>query len=128
MSCGAFPPIPCVKLICLLHSFLYRLLRVAPELDKEIRLVFIERCRERVGKPGDALALAMRVLFCTEYGIDATTDAVKLRDMQEADGGWKDGWIYKYPSQGLSVANRGLTTAFAINALKVAFGERINSK
>ena len=101
---------------------------MAPEVDKEIRLVFIERSRERVGKPGDALALAMRVLFCTEYGIDATTDAIKLRDMQEADGGWKDGWIYKYPSQGLSVANRGLTTAFAVNALKAAFSGRIKPK
>lgn len=38
--------------------------------------------------------------------------------MQDVDGGWKDGWFYRYPTTGMLVGNRGCTTALAINAIK----------
>ena len=69
--------------------------------------------------PGDALALAMRIVCCAEYDVDVSRDVQKLRELQEVDGGWSDGWLYKLPGTGLSFANRGLTTALAVKALKV---------
>ena len=70
--------------------------------------------------PGDALALAMRIICGAEYNVDVERDARRLQELQEVDGGWQDGWLYKMPSAGLSFANRGLTTALAVKALKVA--------
>ncbi|KAJ3554784.1 hypothetical protein NM688_g2929 [Phlebia brevispora] len=102
--------------------FLSRLLRASSAVRERIGQLYEERCRERVGLPGDALALAMRVICCAEQGIDATVDAQRLREMQEPDGGWKDGWFYRYPIVGLIAANRGLTTALAMKALKLAYG------
>ncbi|KAK1236596.1 hypothetical protein PQX77_000148 [Marasmius sp. AFHP31] len=60
----------------------------------------------------------MRVICCAEEGIDASVDVVALREMQSVDGGWPDGWFYKYGSNGVLIANRGFTTALAINAIK----------
>ena len=105
----------------LLCSFLARLLRVSPEVRGRLGTSFQQCCQERVGQPGDALALAMRIICCLEYGVDVGRDALTLREMQAVDGGWNDGWLYKYPSAGLSFANRGLTTALAVKALKVHF-------
>ncbi|KAJ3554785.1 hypothetical protein NM688_g2928 [Phlebia brevispora] len=102
--------------------FLSRLLHISPEVRERIGRLYKDRCQERVGLPGDALALAMRVICCREQAIDATVDAQKLHDMQEPDGGWKDGWFYKYRVDGLVAANRGFTTALAIKALKLAYG------
>lgn len=74
--------------------------------------------------PGDALSLAMRAICCMEWGVDASKDVETLRMMQDIDGGWQDGWFYKYPSMGLQFANRGLTTALAVNALRVCASMR----
>ncbi|KAE9405549.1 HAD-like protein [Gymnopus androsaceus JB14] len=100
--------------------FLTRLFVVAPDVHKRLGPVFADCCRERIGMQGDALALAMRVVCCNFAGIDASGDLVTLRGMQEIDGGWPDGWFYKYGSNGVRIANRGLTTAIAINAIRGA--------
>ncbi|KAJ3768109.1 HAD-like domain-containing protein [Lentinula raphanica] len=105
--------------------FLSRLFLVAPDVYKRLGPLFIECCRERLGMKGDALALAMRVLCCNFVGIDATGDLMTLRSMQDIDGGWPDGWFYKYGSNGVLIANRGFTTALAINAIK---GTRLRMK
>jgi hypothetical protein len=42
--------------------------------------------------------------------------------MQEIDGGWEIGWIYKYGSSGARIGSRGLSTAFAIAALRASKG------
>ncbi|KAJ3800992.1 HAD-like domain-containing protein [Lentinula aff. detonsa] len=98
--------------------FLSRLFLVAPDVHKRLGPIFAECCRERLGMKGDALALAMRVLCCNFAGIDASGDLMMLRSMQDIDGGWPDGWFYKYGSNGVLIANRGFTTALAINAIK----------
>ena len=75
------------------------------------------RVRERIGTEGDALALAMRVLACDYVGIRNDVDLRKLLSLQCIDGGWEIGWVYHYGS-GISVGNRGLTTALAIKAIE----------
>ena len=95
-----------------------RLLCVAPEVKERIGSVYKERCRERIGMQGDALALAMRVAYCATEGLDASVDAQKLKEMQDVDGGWKGGWFFRYPNKGFLVANDGFTTAVAVDALK----------
>ncbi|KAJ3553105.1 hypothetical protein NM688_g3794 [Phlebia brevispora] len=102
--------------------FLSRLVCGSSEVRERIGALYKERCRERIGIPGDALAFAMRVICCAEQGLDATVDAEKLQEMQEPDGSWSDGWFYHYPIVGLTVANRGLTTALAMKALKLVRG------
>ncbi|KAF9063013.1 Haloacid dehalogenase-like hydrolase-domain-containing protein [Rhodocollybia butyracea] len=98
--------------------FLTRLFQVAPDVHKRLAPVFADCCRERLGIKGDALALAMRVVCCNFAGINASGDLLTLQSMQEIDGGWPDGWFYKYGLNGIRIANRGFTTAIAINAIK----------
>ena len=59
--------------------------------------------------PGDALALAMRIISCRTAGVDASADLQRLLEMQQVDGGWDCGWFYKYGSNGVLIANRGGT-------------------
>ncbi|KAH7926721.1 HAD-like protein [Leucogyrophana mollusca] len=89
-----------------LHAFLKPLLR--------------ERTIERIGAEGDSLALAMRILLCVNLGIKNEVDVRTLLPLQCEDGGWEIGWIYKYGSSGISIGNRGLTTALAVNAIQAA--------
>ncbi|PFH47749.1 hypothetical protein AMATHDRAFT_151387 [Amanita thiersii Skay4041] len=104
---------------CFLY-FLSRLLllKTLPR-DKRhaLKPLLKERVRERIGAPGDALALAMRILVCASVGITDATDRRALLEMQCNDGGWEMGWIYKYGSKEIKLGNRGLTTALALNAL-----------
>jgi hypothetical protein len=76
-----------------------------------------ERVQERIGAPGDALALAMRILTCASVGVRNAMDARALLPLQCEDGGWEIGWVYKYGSSRVKIGNRGLTTALAISAL-----------
>ncbi|TFY65539.1 hypothetical protein EVG20_g5550 [Dentipellis fragilis] len=102
------------------EAFLYfmsRLLAVSPSARARLGPLFVARCRERYGAPGDALALAMRIICFNQEGIDPAVDLERLYALQEADGGWSDGWFYKYGSNGVLIANRGFTTALAINAI-----------
>ncbi|KAJ7140493.1 Haloacid dehalogenase-like hydrolase-domain-containing protein [Mycena crocata] len=109
---------------CFLY-FLMRLLQEAKdaELDAMFKLLLKERVEENIGQPGDALALAMRVLVCNFVGIKSEIDFNTLLSLQCQDGGWEVGWIYRYGSSGTKIGNRGLATALAINAVDV---ERAN--
>ncbi len=101
--------------------FLSRLLEVSPSIYEHIAPLFSERVLERVGKVGDALALAMRIIAaCTVHVEDAlVSDIEQLKGMQEVDGGWPTGWIYKYGSKDILIGNRGLTTVLAMKALEL---------
>ena len=59
----------------------------------------------------------MRILACTALDLDCSIDRSALLDLQCEDGGWEAGDLYRYGSTGLSIGNRGVTTAFAIKAL-----------
>lgn len=76
-----------------------------------------ERVQERVGEPGDALALAMRILTCHFVDVQDSVDLRHLIRLQCEDGGWEPGSVYHYAS-GVKIQNRGLTTALAIQAIK----------
>jgi len=88
------------------------------EADHSLRPIFRQRVQERIGSEGDALALAMRVIACASVGIRDEMDLRTLLSLQQEDGGWESGWMYKYGSSGINIGNRGLTTAFAINAIE----------
>lgn len=101
--------------------FLSRLLKSTVDAALHARLddLFAARVTERIGAPGDALSIAMRIIACAQAGIPDEVDLRTLRMMQEEDGGWPSGWFYKYGSSGVRIGNRGLTTALAINALRL---------
>jgi len=100
--------------------FSARLLRSTPDAPLHARLAPLLRARilERAGCPGDALALAMRVLAGAAVGLRMERDLAALLPLQCEDGGWELGWVYKqlHASRG-KMGNRGLTTALALNAI-----------
>jgi hypothetical protein len=102
-----------------------RLLTASPSVRRQFGALFKERVAERIGTTGDALALAMRVHCCNEAGLDAAVDVERLLALQQVDGGWNDGWFYKYGSADIKIANRGLTTAIAIEALQRSAGKPV---
>ena len=104
--------------------FAARLLRTARDdtaLQTRLAPLLRERVRERAGCPGDSLALAMRVLAGAAVGLRMERDLAALLPLQQEDGGWEPSWVYKYGSSGLKLGNRGLTTAFALNAIAALY-------
>lgn len=105
------------------ECFLFFMARLLEQIkgtkaDLSLRPIFRQRVQEKIGSEGDALALAMRVLACASVGIRDEMDLRTLLALQQEDGGWEAGWMYKYGSSGINIGNRGLTTALAINAIE----------
>ncbi|KAF8265532.1 hypothetical protein EI94DRAFT_317696 [Lactarius quietus] len=103
---------------CFLY-FAAQLLRCTSDPMLHARLTPLLRARilERAGATGDALALAMRVLAGAAVDLRLDHDLAQLLPLQCEDGGWGQGWMYKYGSSGIKIGNRGLTTALALNAI-----------
>ncbi|KAH7931185.1 HAD-like protein, partial [Leucogyrophana mollusca] len=101
--------------------FLARLLERAqdPELDALLKPLLRKRIQEQIGKNGDSVALAMRVLACVAMGLqeEVEVDMRSLLGMQCEDGGWEAGWVYRQGSTGIKIGNRGLATALAVKAV-----------
>ncbi|OOO05326.1 HAD-superfamily hydrolase subfamily IA variant 3 [Aspergillus oryzae] len=100
--------------------YLTRLLRVSsdPTLKERIESPLRARVAERVGAAGDAYCLGMRILACNYLGIDNHLDRRILAEMQQEDGGWEASCMYLFPGAKRETGNRGVTTAFAVRALK----------
>ena len=76
-----------------------------------------EGLKERVGKDGSVLDLAMRITACDRMGIECEQDRRALAESQRPDGGWDLGWMYRYGSTGIRIGNRGVSTALAMRAI-----------
>lgn len=105
------------------EAFLYFLTRLLHTTSEEevhhlIRPLLQERLQERVGAPGDALALAMRVVACARVDICNAVDLRNLLTMQLEDGSWGPGAMYRYGSADISLGNFGLATALTIQAIQ----------
>jgi hypothetical protein len=100
--------------------FFHRVLLRSAALRQELGHVLLQHALDRVGEPGDSVARAIRVIIVTHYGEPALAqrDLAALRDLQECDGGWDLSWVYMYGQSGLRMGNRGLSTAFALAALR----------
>jgi hypothetical protein len=107
--------------------FLSRLISVSPAVRERFGPLFAARITKLFGSPGDALALAMRISAAGVVGLCDTSDHERLLCMQEVDGSWPIGWIYKYGGADISIGNQGLTTALAINALREVEALRLAS-
>lgn len=107
---------------CFLY-FLSRLLEKANDatLNDRIRPLLYDCVSERNGTSGDALSLSMRILTSVSLGICNEIDIQSLLSMQEEDGSWDAGWMYKYGSSGVKIGNRGLTTALAFKAIQASW-------
>jgi len=101
---------------CFLY-FLSRLIISVPEVSKSLRSAFRYAIRERFGAPGDALALAMRIIAAANVGLSDDVDLPTLLSLQEIDGRFT-GYFYRYGASGLLVGNDGVTTALAQQAIK----------
>ncbi|CAG8071441.1 unnamed protein product [Penicillium olsonii] len=100
--------------------YMVRLLREStdPTLEGRIKDLLRKRVTERIGAPGDAFPLGMRLLACKYLGIENYPDSQKLADMQQEDGGWEASCLYYFPGKKREVGNRGASTAFALKALE----------
>ena len=104
---------------CVLY-FVGRLLEASNDAHLHALLedLLRERVEELIGAPGDAIALAFRVVTCASLGVRNEVDMRNLLPLQEEDGGWEIGWIYKYGISGMRIGSRGYTTAMAIKAIE----------
>ncbi|OBZ67213.1 hypothetical protein A0H81_12852 [Grifola frondosa] len=105
------------------ECFLYftgRLLAASDDayLHEQLEDLLRERLTELMGAPGDAIALAMRIVTCASLGISDDLDMRNLLPLQCEDGGWEIGWIYRYGISGMKVGSRGFTTTMAIKAIE----------
>lgn len=62
----------------------------------------------------------MRIYAAASVGLVDGADLERLMSTQEKDGSWMDSWYYKFPSVGQMAGNVGVTTAVAVEALKLA--------
>ena len=104
-----------------LFYFITRILSSSddPHLQQTLRPLLKDRVQERIGTEGDSITLAMRLLVCHFVGLKNEVDMRRLLPMQCKDGSWEIGWLYHYGRSGISVGNRGLTTALAIRAIEL---------
>ncbi|KAI0711642.1 HAD-like protein [Earliella scabrosa] len=98
--------------------FLSRLLRTSSTVRNRFKSLFADRVSERLGLPGDPLALAMRIVTAASIGVAYLQDYKHLVASQEEDGSWQVGWFYRYGSTGVLMGNTGLTTAMAASAIR----------
>ncbi|KAI0883876.1 HAD-like domain-containing protein [Annulohypoxylon maeteangense] len=113
--------------------FLYLVTRLYVECNQEALrkdLGYIkEALLERINLPTNALALALRISACQSIGIDKLcykNDLQILKSLQEEDGGWPAGHIYRFGKIGACIGNRGLTTALAVKIIR--YENELNSK
>lgn len=99
--------------------FLSRLFHFLPAATRTSVLPLLQRrISERLGAPGDALALGMRIVASARVGLLASADLGRLKGLQEADGSWPVGWMYNYGGSGIKFGNKRLTTAVALQAIR----------
>ncbi|KAF2847659.1 HAD-like protein [Plenodomus tracheiphilus IPT5] len=89
-----------------------------------LRRPLVAALRERVGRREDSFATAARVLACQTVGVWAASDVAYLKELQNVDGGWEVGWVCRYGRSKKRIGNRGVVTAFAIQALEQASRRR----
>jgi hypothetical protein len=95
--------------------------RDSEEDHLKITRLLIDRVLERVGTPaGGAVQLALRILTCAHWAIPSGNDVATLKSMQQDDGGWQGGWMYRYGSTGMRLGNRAVATALACKAIDAA--------
>ncbi|KAF5348293.1 hypothetical protein D9756_010514 [Leucocoprinus leucothites] len=114
---------------CSPDYFLYALNRLitytrqaGKPIPSDLFPLFQERCKERIGAPGDALAIAVRLIACHCAGIpvsEVRRDLCTLKTLQCQDGGWPFCGMYRIPSAKTVMGNRGVSTAVAVKAIKL---------
>ena len=60
----------------------------------------------------------MRIHAATVVDVCDSRDYERLGKMQNVDGSWPMGWIYKYGARDILIGNQGLTTALAMSAIR----------
>ncbi|KAJ5412965.1 HAD-superfamily hydrolase subfamily IAvariant 3 [Penicillium sp. CMV-2018d] len=68
----------------------------SPSLMESIGPLLKERVQERIGIPGDSIALAMRLIVCNSMGVYNYQDFEALNELQMDDGGWAAGYLYSF--------------------------------
>lgn len=92
----------------------------AAQLYTRLAPLLRTRILNKFGAHGDALCIAMRIYAAASVGLVDSVDLERLMSTQEKDGSWMDSWYYKFPSVGQMAGNVGVTTAVAVEALKLA--------
>lgn len=102
-------------------AFLYftaRLAAASSTAEDRLGPLLRNRVVERFGAQADSVSLAMRVATAARLGFLDSVDYQILLSLQEADGSWPVGWVYRFATTGIEIGNKRLTTAIAIQALR----------
>lgn len=104
--------------------FLSRLLTISISARSRLAHLFSERVQEalQASAVADPVALAMRMLAAGSIGTRDARGYEQLLRMQEEDGSWPTGFIYRYGKSGIQIGNKGLTTAMAVSAIRTFRG------
>ncbi|KAJ5462376.1 hypothetical protein N7530_010581 [Penicillium desertorum] len=107
--------------------FVSRLLLKAPALRRRFGTLLYDCVLERKAAAVDSLSLAARLIAAARCGIRDDDAVSELIIRQEYDGSWPAGAIYKSPQSGDLCYHQGVTTAWAIQAIKEQ-GEMAHNK
>ncbi|KAJ6471487.1 HAD-like protein [Mycena sanguinolenta] len=127
-TCPRIDPVVCINVLTFFHMD-GRWEELSATFDwvyDRFGPLFASRVSKLFGSTGDALALSMRVLAAAVVGLCDIADHDRLLAMQELDGSWPMGWVYKYGAVDILIGSKGLTTALAVNALKEVDGVRVD--
>lgn len=102
----------------LILFFVSRLLEKAPRLRAKFKPELRGCVLERKAAVTDSISLAARLIAAARCGIRDQTGVRTLIMDQNDDGSWPAGAIYKSPQSGQLCYHQGLTTAWAIQAIK----------
>ncbi|KAK5988302.1 Sesquiterpene cyclase astC [Cladobotryum mycophilum] len=86
----------------------------------EMRGLLAMRIQERMGRGGDLLGTALRVLAAQRLGVANPKDMETLLAAQQADGGWERVWVWRYGKEKVKLGSRGVITAMAVKAIRNA--------
>ena len=98
--------------------FVSRLLRKAPNLRSRFGPVLRDCVLERMEADGDALALASRLIAAARCGIRSDHNMEKLLMLQNEDGSWDKGVVYRFNSTEGVAWHQGLTVSLAVLAIE----------
>lgn len=99
--------------------FVSRLILLGPpHVQTRFGPTFRDCVAEVVGNPGDALALALRVVCMARAGLNGAGELQRLLALQSEDGSWGDGCCYQFSRIKAKGYHRGLTAALAVLAVR----------
>lgn len=87
---------------------------------QEMRELLGARLQDRIGRDGDVLSAALRLLSAQSLEMENRKDLMTLRSAQQLDGGWEPVWLWQTAQGAIKMGSRGVITAMAVRGIRNA--------